>query len=103
MTHVNRPKSSEDVEDLEREQEKFLASHSRTSVTLQKRTAQESGDGPEAGSGEPRRKSRFRRQRDEERAQINPAADVPPTGPVLRDLVVSHFLSTIPHVQESSA
>ncbi|OQR72758.1 RNA polymerase II-associated protein 1-like, partial [Tropilaelaps mercedesae] len=83
--HVNRPKPSEDVEDLEREQERFLSSQSRASVTLQKRHVQ---DGPETGRAEPRRKSRFRHERDEARSQLPSTTDTSMMmAPLLNELV----------------
>lgn len=88
--NIDRPKAYEDVEDLEREQEKFLASRSRASVTLQKRpAAPETGYDPGVGSAEPRQKSRFRRERDEGRTQIPLSVNTSSTPPLLQNIVAS--------------
>lgn len=92
--YVKRPKPAEDVEDLERANAEFLASRSQASVTLQKKISGQGGSagdcGASAGSTEPQRKSRFKREREEARANTASCstADAPPPAPLLRDLVV---------------
>lgn len=91
--YVKRPKPSEDVEDLERAQEEFLASQSpRTSATVRtKKNSSGEGSADVSVPHEPQRKSRFKREREEARAQ---ASSVPTStagdsaAPLLRGLVV---------------
>ncbi|XP_022665431.1 RNA polymerase II-associated protein 1-like isoform X2 [Varroa destructor] len=104
--NIDRPKAYEDVEDLEREQEKFLASRSRASVTLQKRpAAPETGYDPGVGSAEPRQKSRFRRERDEGRTQIPLSVNTSSTPPLLQNIVekpgTAIYVPEVPKLEKS--
>lgn len=86
--YVKRPKPSEDVEDLKRIQQEFLASQSQTSAKLQKSSNTKYSD-----NQGPQRKSRFKQERDKVRAQATSSlstetAQNPSLQPLLNDLIV---------------